>query len=268
VLKFILAALQDPTVPYLLVLDEMNLAHVERYFADILSGMESDHPVVPNVGLSDGEWRLVDPAQSRLPVPANLFVVGTVNVDETTYMFSPKVLDRANTIEFRVATSDLQATAPVSIQVEECPRAVARSFLHAATQPAKQSDSSRQVAEWLKVLHQRLTEQGREFGHRTFSEASRFADLLSAAGIEDPLVALDLQVLQKVLPKYHGSVRELSEPLNDLGAWCLFGPGGEVPAGFEAAEPASATPVLPRSFDKIHRMAKRLKANHFVSFAE
>ncbi len=41
--------------------------------------------------------------RSTVPLPSNLFVVGTVNVDETTYMFSPKVLDRANTIEFRVA---------------------------------------------------------------------------------------------------------------------------------------------------------------------
>src|SRR5690606_31513794 len=40
--------------------------------------------------------------------PQNLFIVGTVNIDETTYMFSPKVLDRANVIEFRIDSTDLQ----------------------------------------------------------------------------------------------------------------------------------------------------------------
>jgi MoxR-like ATPase len=267
VLEFVLQAIRNPTSPYVLVLDEMNLAHVERYFADVLSGMESSHPVVPNLELNDGEWRLVDPGHPRLPMPANLFVVGTVNVDETTYMFSPKVLDRANTIEFRVATDDLQ-TAPVATRIAEGSPAAVRAFLHAATQPARQAKASPQVEDWMKDLHRRLAEHGREFGHRTFAEASRFADLLSAAGVDDPAIALDLQVLQKVLPKYHGSIRELSESLNDLGAWCFFGPGHGQVAGFDAAVPPVGTPVLPRSFDKIHRMAKRLKANHFVSFAE
>src|SRR5690606_8072426 len=107
-LAFMLKAARDTEHPYLLVLDEMNLAHVERYFADVLSGMESDQPVLPNlVKEKDGRWRLDPDGPERIPIPENLFVVGTVNVDETTYMFSPKVLDRANTIEFRVDSEDL-----------------------------------------------------------------------------------------------------------------------------------------------------------------
>ena len=50
-----------------------------------------------------------------------------------------------------------------------------------------------------------------EFGHRTFVEAMRFAELHAASGEPDPLVALDLQVLQKILPRYHGTVRELTD---------------------------------------------------------
>ena len=84
----------------------MNLAHVERYFADFLSGIESREPVVPGLELIDGQW--VDPEHGEhWPIPNNLIVVGTVNVDETTYMFSPKVLDRAFTFEFRVRADDL-----------------------------------------------------------------------------------------------------------------------------------------------------------------
>ena len=109
-LEFALQAVRHPHQPYLLLLDEMNLAHVERYFADVLSGMESElrDPAEPRVerrGVAAREPSML----TRLPFPPNLLVVGTVNVDETTYMFSPKVLDRANTIEFRVATEDLQA---------------------------------------------------------------------------------------------------------------------------------------------------------------
>ena len=105
-LEFIFRAHADPSAPYVLVLDEMNLAHVERYFADFLSGIESREPVVPALELFDGQW--VEPEHGeQWPIPTNLIVVGTVNVDETTYMFSPKVLDRAFTFEFRVGAEDL-----------------------------------------------------------------------------------------------------------------------------------------------------------------
>ena len=48
-------------------------------------------------------------AEPQLRLPPNLFIIGTINVDETTYMFSPKVLDRANVIEFRMVREDLVA---------------------------------------------------------------------------------------------------------------------------------------------------------------
>ena len=96
-LAFILRAVQNATEPHLLILDEMNLAHVERYFADVLSGIESNHSVVPNLVSQGGEWRIAHSDRARLPFPPNLFIVGTVNVDETTYMFSPKVLDPLRT---------------------------------------------------------------------------------------------------------------------------------------------------------------------------
>jgi 5-methylcytosine-specific restriction protein B len=55
-LEFLLRAHHDPAAPYVLVLDEMNLAHVERYFADFLSGIESREPVMPNLSLRNGRW--------------------------------------------------------------------------------------------------------------------------------------------------------------------------------------------------------------------
>ncbi|MEA2493157.1 MAG: hypothetical protein QOJ29_1068, partial [Thermoleophilaceae bacterium] len=68
VLRFMLAATNDPEHVWLLILDEMNLAHVERYFADVLSGIESGEPVVPNLRSdSEGYWRLSEDGPSKRP---------------------------------------------------------------------------------------------------------------------------------------------------------------------------------------------------------
>lgn len=123
-LKFMVKAIQDPNTPYFLCLDEMNLAPVEQYFAEYLSVVESrklqdDGTIVtdPIVDYSnteeykslidqlfpdDDDLRedyLTEEGGKRLSIPQNLIVVGTVNMDETTFSFSRKVLDRAMTIE-------------------------------------------------------------------------------------------------------------------------------------------------------------------------
>ncbi len=266
-LRFILGAHKDPHHPYLLLLDEMNLAHVERYFADVLSGMESGEAIVPNLVEVDGEWRRgVGP--ELVPLPPNLFIVGTVNVDETTYMFSPKVLDRANTIEFRVETDDLDASSERPGDIALATPELAAGFLHAAKTDPGPGGAESELAEWVKRVHVLLAEEGREFGHRTFHEIRLFARKMEAAGRADPLEALDLQLLQKVLPRLHGSRSELTDLLNRLGSFCLVGPASEPDDDFDAAEQPSRDAALPRSFDKIHRMAKRLRSNHFVAFAE
>ncbi|NCD10681.1 MAG: hypothetical protein EOL98_14970, partial [Negativicutes bacterium] len=103
VLDLIIQANDHPELPHFLILDEMNLSIVERYFADFLSVMESkkDIPLFPEGSVNNG-------VPAKLGIPQNLFIIGTVNIDETTNMFSPKVLDRANTIEFRVTRKEMQ----------------------------------------------------------------------------------------------------------------------------------------------------------------
>ncbi len=79
----------------------------------------------------------------KLAFPENLFVIGTINVDETTYMFSPKVLDRANTIEFRVETSDLPVDAADSrrpVPARSGPPALVAGFLEIASDDEWQLD--------------------------------------------------------------------------------------------------------------------------------
>ena len=118
-LKFVARAWEEPDVPYFLCLDEMNLAPVEQYFAEYLSVVESrkaddDGNITtdPILKKSKEDWYRVltseltddDDLRNRfledgICIPQNLIVVGTVNMDETTFSFSRKVLDRAMTIE-------------------------------------------------------------------------------------------------------------------------------------------------------------------------
>ena len=123
-------------VPHFLILDEMNLSHVERYFADFLSAMEARSGAIRFH--DEGDFRLPrfegDPVgvPRSLPYPQNLFVIGTVNVDETTYMFSPKVLDRAHVIEFEVDPEDVKAFLDDPKPLQPVPRAAtgqAEAFL-------------------------------------------------------------------------------------------------------------------------------------------
>lgn len=267
-LEFMLQAHHDADRPYLLLLDEMNLAHVERYFADVLSGIESNHPVLPNLTQTSGQWRRAETGARLVPLPQNLFIVGTVNIDETTYMFSPKVLDRANTIEFRVSTDDLVAAATPITAVDAGSANAVRSFLEIARTHGGVAAADEQMQTWLRQLHTLLTPHDREFGHRVFQEILRFTQLYEAAGETDPLHALDVQVLQKVLPKFHGSIRELEAPLNALGQWAFHGPDADVLGDFDPGSPPPGAPALDLTFSKVQRMARRLRANHFVSFAE
>jgi len=118
-LKFVAKAWEEPEVPYFLCLDEMNLAPVEQYFAEYLSVVESrkadaegNITTDPILKKSKEDWYRVltgeltgdDDVRHRfledgICIPQNLIVVGTVNMDETTFSFSRKVLDRAMTIE-------------------------------------------------------------------------------------------------------------------------------------------------------------------------
>ena len=260
-LDLVLRAAADPSRPYLLILDEMNLAHVERYFADVLSGIESNERVIPNVidGAQDENEKLV-----RLP--DNLFVVGTVNVDETTYMFSPKVLDRANTIEFRVKTSDLGNTPQRPDPLETSSSGVVTRFLADST-AVLETDRNSSYAEWVRNAHALLSRSGREFGHRSYAEMMEFRTHFLAAG-GDESRAFDVQICQKVLPRIHGSQRDVGPTLKDLAAFCFNGPDVAVDDAFKIEDVDAKNAVLDLSYDKIVRMWRRLQDTHFVSFAE
>lgn len=228
-LDLIIRATKDQTRPYFLIMDEMNLSHVERYFADLLSAIESGEPVA--LHSADRE---VDGIPARLSLPPNLFIVGTVNVDETTYMFSPKVLDRANVIEFRVSAEDMREflSSPSVFEIEKLKGLGTHYgplFVDAAASPSAALESLQEpiadgakakadVQKALGELFEILSPIGAEFGYRTAAEIYRFVymhALLVGAGWQVP-DAIDAQVLQKVMPKLHGSERRLRPVLQKL----------------------------------------------------
>ena len=246
----------DTPHPFFVILDEMNLARVEHYFSDFLSALESgeDIPLHENEAIESGESESGPQVPRQLKVPGNVLFTGTVNVDETTYMFSPKVLDRAFTIEFDQV--DLEGFSE-DISSEDT------SGLHLDgvrgpldLLPSGQSDDddwkpsredwvefSKKTAGHHKALlrlHDILEGQHRHFGYRVANEIARFVNLAREQAAEadtDAAVdaAFDLALLQKVLPKFHGTQQELESLLEEIFQFAVHG-GGHAPKKSQTVE--------------------------------
>lgn len=195
---------------FFLCLDEMNLARVEHYFAKFLSAMEGT--------FVEDRKIVLDGAQEVLIWPPNLFFIGTVNMDETTYSFSDKVLDRANSIEFTMTIDDLFAESikrpmpePVKYTYPEFTRA--RKDL---TDPVIREISKRWRGEIAQIWRM-LEPLNFHFGYRIRDEIELY--LLNAQGILPEDVAFDLCIKQKILPKIQGrgdSLKMLLMKMQDL----------------------------------------------------
>jgi 5-methylcytosine-specific restriction protein B len=109
-------------------------------------------------------------------------------------------------------------------------------------------------------LHELLTKHDLEFGHRTLTEALRFSSIYEALSAAGWLQALDLIVLQMILPRIHGSRPRVETLLTDLEGYCTNQGSAHIDA--------TSTPDLPFSRLKIGRMLRILRANQFVSFTE
>ena len=244
--------------PYFLILDEMNLSHVERYFADFLSAMESGDEIKLYAGGNRyGEFDEMDnPIEStKIPcqilLPKNLFIVGTVNIDETTYMFSSKVLDRANTIEFRVSKEEmgkyLKDSKPLKMDaINAKGKENAESFMQLAARDSIQIDRKKHKDIFL-AFFEKLQAVAAEFGYRTANEMTELVAYLIHFGLTDNQ-AIDFTIMQKLLPKLHGSRSKLSKTL---------------PALMELCEGK-----YPISMEKLMRMQKGAEENGFASYAE
>jgi len=302
-LDLILQAAEHQDTPYFLILDEMNLSHVERYFADLLSAIESNEPL--SLHRQSGE---VNKVPQSLYLPPNLFIIGTVNVDETTYLFSPKVLDRANVIEFRMTHTmllDYLTNTETETNLESLAGAGTEygDYLVQASNETVDFDDAYRLglkAELL-LLFDVLAKQRLEFGFRTAKEITKFvAGYMRLSANEGNWFdqALDAQINQKILPKLNGSRTQLSATLWQLSLLCRerrdllitedgydtddskWGALNErlthvVNADIENADPWQSfnrsdvkSMQYPISAEKLARMWQILDASGFVSFTE
>lgn len=259
--------------PFFLILDEMNLSHVERYFADFLSTMESSGKIPLHSNTID--WK--DSVPYSIELPPNLFIIGTVNIDETTYMFSPKVLDRANVIEFRITENELkkflnrnQGLKPDLLKYKGTKNA--KSFIDIALNKDIVHPEQTLLNDYLMQFFVELKKIGAEFGYRTASEVSRFAAIVK---IIEPTWTIehitDAAVLQKLLPKVHGSRRKLEPILKTLGTLCLY-EKQEIEDIIKSELSNSSFEYsnykFPLALEKIIRMYRTLLQNGFSSYAE
>ena len=218
---------QEKSYPHFLILDEMNLSHVERYFADFLSAIESNE-AIPLHG------------EDELEIPPNLFIIGTVNVDETTYMFSPKVLDRANTIEFKTYSAkdymtnkfnmvkpkgDIGYLEDILIDQEIWGKPIQEMSIQELEQQFDNDEFWEEYSDEMFKFQNILRKAGFDFGFRVINEITRF--MLAAYKYENEPKNwinwkryFDAQVKQKMLPKLHGSQKVIGETLNELLEAC------------------------------------------------
>lgn len=277
-LRFILLANDYPDIPFFLILDEMNLARVEHYFSDFLSCIES-RVLLPDgtfhqesvhlhsssyVETDDDEYEEIS---GSVEIPLNLYVTGTVNIDDTTYMFSPKVLDRANVIEFNDVLLS-EAAISGGIKLSSFP-----NFLK-----FKKSDFSMffelgdVTRSYISQIMEIMKKRNMHFGYRTVAEISHFilnARECISGDNETEIAALDIQILQKILPKLHGSYAKLNEVIKELIFFLSEADG--VIENFDINEMHSFNiekMQFKRSLSKLIRMYESLASQGFASFIE
>lgn len=213
---------ENKDVPFFIILDEMNLSHVERYFADFLSHMET-----PEIDF------VIDGYSSKLKYPKNLFIVGTVNIDETTYMFSPKVLDRANVIEFipeKESVLDLfnvplDSKNNILVAHSNFAKLFLNKSLDIRNGNSKLNDDMIQELQGIfSILYDLLAKCGYEFSYRTVHEIRQYIsaayELYTEVNDFKLNSVVDEAIIQKILPKIHGNRREIGELLEELESFC------------------------------------------------
>lgn len=252
-IEFIVKAWQHPEVPFFLCLDEMNLAPVEEYFAEFLSAIESrsfeggeymTDPIIkpfnsfgedvakmmvntlfPNFTAADKNsllGKIVDHLETKgLTLPKNLMVIGTVNMDETTFSFSRKVLDRAMSVEMNEVNYDsfLNDTTDDDLKAivqafEKNDDADLNALLVDRHIEAKEiidelGDDAKFAIDYLKRINALLEGTPFKLGYRAANEALIYLQASQEFGQTDRIAALDNFTLMKILSRIEGDETKL-----------------------------------------------------------
>lgn len=230
IIDFVKQAEIDRDHPYFLCLDEMNLARVEYYLSDILSVIETrdfaDGRIPSDPLVTDtyyGSDTVATKRYGTILFPESLYIVGTVNMDETTFPFSRKVLDRANTIEFSYVDliPDFEAFSL------EAPRALSlkNSFLKTEylllSQCAEESEAVIGYCLELQKINGILQKANAHVGYRVRDEIVFYLlnNRRSCLLPEDQ--AMDNELMQKILPRVQGSSGSVKTILCELFRVCV-----------------------------------------------
>lgn len=255
--EMVIRASDNPQEPHFVVLDEMNLARVEHYLSDFLSVIESRERVDGGVVTAP----LVDVKGKAYGLPDNLYIIGTVNMDETTYPFSKKVLDRANSIEFNEI--HLMNFAMLTELEELSPMAVHNSLFSAdylyLTELYSQHEALvRDVSEILEGFNKQLQTIYAQVGYRVRDEICFYMAYATETELSED-EAMDFCIMQKILPRISGAGEEL-----ELLLEAFFKDFAGISYAKEAVIPEDAK--YARSAKKVQEMRKRLATQGFTSF--
>lgn len=216
------------SLPYFIVLDEMNLSHPEHYFADFLSALEQK-PANQRISLLtskvDGAPRLLEEAR-WLRIPENVWFIGTANHDETTKDFAPKTYDRAHVMEFP------RHPEGFAVRRLSSPHSVTMNALQSAFANAKlaRQKEAKAVSDLLeKGLKEDLARLGLGWGNRLDRQIDSFVPVIIEAG-GNPGEAADHIIATKLLRKLSGRFDLSASQLRDFQgqlkkAWARFDEG-------------------------------------------
>ena len=217
--KLLIHAKDHPERPHFLLLDEMNLARVEYYFSDILSVMESraltaDGYTSPKLGetaTGDSLW-----------FPGNLYIIGTVNMDETTHPFSKKVLDRANTLQFNdidLLNFDFlkESTGEVIEPILLDNASLEAGYIQISHIYPQHEQLIEEVSQQLEEINAILKSIHAQVGYRVRDEICFYlAHNEDAEMLLSKNEALDFCYMQKILPHIAGSGERVEKVLTNL----------------------------------------------------
>ena len=290
-LKFIAKAWEEQDVPYFLCLDEMNLAPVEQYFAEYLSVIESrkaneegNITTDPILKKSPEDWyriltsELTDDEDIRhqfledgICIPQNLIVVGTVNMDETTFSFSRKVLDRAMTIEM----NEVDLTSGLDNKYERIGKLGAAELIGNAVEGVDIYSSYKEVCDtaidYLQKINDKLEGTPFKIAYRTRNEVLLYVVNNLPYNKDDDTEnlkqeyiiarALDEITNMKILSRIEGDETKVSKGfLEELGKTIKEGLDSifEGPFGIEENENFFKS----QSLAKLEEMKKRLDSGY------
>lgn len=321
-IEFIVKAWQHPVVPFFLCLDEMNLAPVEEYFAEFLSAIESrsfegeeylTDPIIkpfnsfgedvakamvntlfPNFTAGDTESAITKVIKhfrtKGVTLPKNLIVIGTVNMDETTFSFSRKVLDRAMSVEmnevnydsFLTDTTDDDLKAIVEA-FEENDDADLNALLVDRHIEAREimddlGDDAKFTIDYLKRINALLEGTPFKLGYRAANEALIYLQASQEFGQTDRIAALDNFTLMKILSRIEGDETKLKITDSEADKERI----AKAEVNVDEAKQYGDLNILTalrhiitnqlgeqdklQSVKKIDSMLSQLKRDHFVSF--